>query len=191
MRSTIGIVIKRQNKGEYDQLLTLYTRKYGKIELLARGIRKQEAKLAGHAGLFCLSEVGFVVGKRHWVLTSAKEVEHFPKIRADAAKVQAARHVVRLADTYTFPEEKDEAMFHLVVGAFDYLNRREMKPLELKFFLRYFEFKFLSALGYEPEDKTIVKVFESERVVLSERDLDRMEDVFSRYFASIYSSARA
>lgn len=189
MRSTIGIVIRRQNKGESDQLLTIYTKKYGKLIVHARGIRKPQAKLAGHAGLFYLTDVSFVPGKRQKVLTGAREIEHFGQLRKDLAKIQAARHIARLVDAYTIPDQKDEDMFHLVLGAFDYLNRKELRPLELKFFLRYFEFKFLSVLGYEPEDKTIVRVFESERIVLSERELDRMADAFSKYFASIYAES--
>lgn len=187
MSSTIGIVIRRVDKGEYDQLLTVYTKAYGKMDLRARGIQKPGAKLAGHAGLFCLSDLSFVPGARHSVLTSARAVEHFSQLKKDVAKMQAARHIAERVDAYTFFQETDEDMFHLVVGAFDYLNRREMKPLELKFFLRYFEFKFLSALGYEPQDQAIARAFESERVVLSERELDRMEEVLSRYFQGIYS----
>ncbi|MBI1755111.1 DNA repair protein RecO [Candidatus Azambacteria bacterium] len=187
MRASTGLIIKRQNKGEHDQFLTLYTKKYGKIELVARGIRRSDAKLAGHTGLFYLSEVAFVLGVRHKVLTSAREIEHFSTLKKDTEKMQAARHVARLIDVFTLFEEKDEDIFHLVVGAFDYLNRKELKPLELKFFLRYFEFKFLSALGYEPEDKTIVRTFDSQRVVLSEGDLDKMADAFERHFANIYS----
>lgn len=189
MRVTAGLIIKRQNKGEHDQLLTLYTKKYGKIELIARGIRKAGAKLAGHAGLFYLSEVAFVPGAHHGVLTSARELEHFSKLKHDVVKMRVARHIARLVDAHTFHREKDEDIFHLVIGAFDYLHRREMKRVELKFFLRYFEFKFLSALGYEPEDKTIVRALEQEQMTISENYLDNLGDVFSGYFNGIYSRA--
>ena len=87
-------------------------------------------------------------------------------------------------------EEKDEEIFNLVVGALDYLNRREMTPLELKFFLRYFEFKFLSVLGYEPEDKTIMRAFGDEQSVLSEQELDTMEEIFERHFKDIYGAVK-
>lgn len=187
MRRSQGLIIKRKNKGEHDQLLTVYTKKYGKINMVARGVRKLKAKLSGHTGLFCLSDVGFVLGAQHKVLTFAREMERFSQLKKDVAKMRSARHIAQLVDAYTLFEEKDEDMFHLVVGTFDYLNRKEFKPLELKFFLRYFEFKFLSALGYEPEDKTIVQAFERSPVMLSERDLDRLAEIFGKYFEGIYS----
>ncbi|MBI5913206.1 DNA repair protein RecO [Candidatus Azambacteria bacterium] len=185
-RSTIALVVKRKNKGEHDQLLTLFTKRYGKIECVCRGIRKKEAKLAGHLGLLCVSDVSFVLGKHTKVLTSACDREHFSAIKKDLIKLKAAQRIVKLLDAYTITEAKDEAIFNLVVGALDYLNRREMTMLELKFFLRYFEFKFLSLLGYEPEDKTIMRAFCNEHIALSEQELDTMEEIFDRHFRDIY-----
>lgn len=189
-RSTIALVVKRKNKGEHDQVLTLFTKWYGKIDCMCRGIRKKEAKLAGHLGLLCLSDIGFVLGKHARVLTSACDREHFSAIKKNLSKMKAARRIMHLLDAYTIAEEKDEAIFNLVVGALDYLNRREMTMLELKFFLRYFEFKFLSVLGYEPEDKTIMRAFGDEQSVLSEQELDTMEEIFDRHFKDIYGAVK-
>lgn len=191
MRSTSAIVIKKQNKGEHDQQVTLFTKKYGKCDFACRGVRKKGAKLAGHLGLLCLSDVGFVLGKRLKVLTSACDREHFPAIKKDLAKFKAAQHIVTLVDGYILAEERDEDMFNLIVGALDYLNRKEMESHDLKFFLRYFEFKFLSALGYEPEDKTVVRAFQGERIALSERELDDIEHVFHDHFHNIYPLAHS
>ncbi len=189
-RSTIALVVKRKNKGEHDQLLTLFTKRYGKIEFVCRGIRKKEAKLAGHLGSLCLSDISFVLGKHAKVLTSACNREHFAAIKKDLIKLKAAQRIINLLDAYTIAEAKDESIFNLVVGALDYVNRREMTALELKFFLRYFEFKFLSLLGYEPEDKTIMRVFGNEHIELSEQELDTMEEVFDRHFRDIYGAVK-
>ena len=52
---TVGIVIKKQNKKESDQLLTVLTKEFGKVVFTAKGVRKESAKLAGHLGLFNMS----------------------------------------------------------------------------------------------------------------------------------------
>src|SRR3989344_1410473 len=187
-RTTIALVVRRKNKGEHDQVLTLFTKRYGKLDFMCRGIRKKEAKLAGHLGLLCLSDISFVLGKHTKVLTAACNREHFAAIKKDLIKLKAAQRIMRLLDAYTITEAKDEAIFNLVVGALDYLNRREMTMLELTFFLRYFEFKFLSLLGYEPEDKTIMRAFDNEHIALSEQELDTMEEIFDRHFKDIYGA---
>lgn len=190
MRSTIALVIKKQNKGEHDQHITLFTKKYGKSDFVCRGVRKKGAKLAGHLGLLCLSDIGFVLGKHIKVLTSACDREHFTEIKSDLEKFKAAQHIVTLVDGYILAEERDEDMFNLIVGALDYLNRKEMDAREMKFFLRYFEFKFLSELGYEPEDKTVLQALHGERTALSERELDAIEHMFHHYFENIYPLAK-
>lgn len=189
MYSTTGIIIKKDNKGEHDQLITAYSKEYGKILLLSKGVRKGSAKLSGHLSLLHLSVIHFVPGKYRKVLTTVSEVQGFSVLKKDLEKVRAGMRIAELVDTYTIEEEQDEALFHLLLGALDYLNRKEMKRIDVKFFLRYFEFKFLSLLGYEPEDKTIVYALSGEAIMLSEVQLDRMETDFSRYFQNIYSKA--
>ena len=138
-------------------------------------------KLTGHLGLFNLSNINFVLGKQFSHNHRGGNRE-FYQIKENSSKISAASHVARLVDQYTISEETDGDIFHLGLGALDYLNRKEMKALELKFFLRYFEFKFLSLLGYEPEDKTIIKAFTDSQVSLTENDLNKIEEDFSKYF---------
>lgn len=183
-----GIVIKKQNKGECDQLLTVFTKECGKVVFLAKGVRKESAKLAGHLGLLNMSEIVFVRGRQFKIITSAAELENFSSLKKDTAKVQSAKHIANLADVCILEEEKDEAVFNLAVGALDYLNRKEMNQFELKMFLRYFEFKLLSLLGYEPEDKTIAEAFTNSYIRLSDGDLDEMANRFSKYFQNIYNN---
>jgi len=38
--STIGFVFKKENKSEADQLFSIYTKDFGKLEILVKGIRK-------------------------------------------------------------------------------------------------------------------------------------------------------
>ncbi|MEK7520307.1 MAG: DNA repair protein RecO [Patescibacteria group bacterium] len=189
MYSATGIVLSRQNKGEHDQIITAFTKEYGKVALVSKGIRKGSAKLSGHVALFNLTQLRFVLGRRQKVLTAAVEVQSFAGMKKAYQKINTAQRVAVLVERYTLFEERDEAIFHLVLGALDYLDRREFNALELKFFLRYFEFKFLALLGYEPEDKTIVEAFAGERTPLSERELDDLERRFSIYFENIYGKA--
>lgn len=47
-----GIVIKRRNFGEGDKLLIVFSRQYGKLRIIAKGIRKVPSRRAGHVELF-------------------------------------------------------------------------------------------------------------------------------------------
>ena len=69
---TQGYVIKKTGLREADQLFTIYTEDYGKIDVLGRGIRKITSKLRSGIDLFCFSEIEFVQGKAYKTLTDAK-----------------------------------------------------------------------------------------------------------------------
>ncbi len=42
-----AIVLGKKEVGETDRLYTFYTREQGKVRVVAKGVRKPEAKLAG------------------------------------------------------------------------------------------------------------------------------------------------
>jgi DNA repair protein RecO (recombination protein O) len=43
-----GIILKRRNLGETDRILTVFSRQYGKIKILAKGVRKINSRRSGH-----------------------------------------------------------------------------------------------------------------------------------------------
>jgi len=60
---TQGLILKKEDQGEADLLFTIYTKDFGKLEILGRAIRKISSKLRSGAEIFYLSEVEFIQGK--------------------------------------------------------------------------------------------------------------------------------
>ncbi|PIZ97846.1 MAG: DNA repair protein RecO, partial [Candidatus Levybacteria bacterium CG_4_10_14_0_2_um_filter_35_8] len=54
---TEGIVIKRRNLGEADKILTIFTKRYGKIQVKAPGIRKINSRRSPHVELLNYSAI--------------------------------------------------------------------------------------------------------------------------------------
>ena len=61
--TTQAIILKRINFGEADRILTAITPEYGKISILAKGVRRSKSKLAGGLELFSVTDIGFINGK--------------------------------------------------------------------------------------------------------------------------------
>ncbi|MBI3671431.1 DNA repair protein RecO [Candidatus Azambacteria bacterium] len=187
MYLTQGIVLKKQDKGENDKVAVFFTRDYGKIALVAKGIRKSGSKLASHIELFSLSEIGFVLGKAKSVLTSAEEVDAFSSIKNDPERSKAAGHIVELVLKYTLDEEPDEEIFNILRQAFFYLDEKEFTELELEYFLRYFEFRFLSILGYQPKEVDILHFFSGENKKMNKQTLAEIKQTLLRYFKNVFN----
>ncbi len=87
---TQAIVLKRTNFAEADRILHLLTPE-GKINLIAKGVRKEKSRLAGGIELFTLADVTIHCGRGDLaILTSAKMLKFYGKIIADMSRLELA-----------------------------------------------------------------------------------------------------
>ena len=155
MFKTKGIIINRRGVGEADQLLDVLTEKFGKLNLLARGSRKQISKLNPHLQLFCESEIIFVDGKKNKVLTSALLINRFDNLRHNVANFKAADYGTKLVRYFTFDSSFSHADFYpLFKGFLSVLDESPASRNNL--ILRYFEYGLLGELGFKPHFETCV-----------------------------------
>lgn len=147
MRSykTTGIILRRTNYAEADRIITFITPEHGKVEAIARGVRKQGAKLASHLELFSESELMLVVGKNLDVLTSARALHSYDQLATSYEALRRAfllcEMLSKLTDKHTSPE-----MYQLLKECLKALNEGIVPELvEL-----YFKLRLLDMLGYRP-----------------------------------------
>lgn len=150
---TRGIVLGRENKGEADQLFTIFTRRFGKLKVLGRGIRKIKSKLRSGVCLFCVSEIEFIQGRIFKTLTDAVLVRKFWSLGKNPQKLEIAFKIAEAFDSLTAGEEKDKRLWQLLVNVFSNLNKSNLKSGSFKLEISYFCFlwNLFVLLGYKPE----------------------------------------
>lgn len=113
-KQTNGIILNRINFGEADRILTVITPDYGKLRLMARGVRKVKSKLAGGIELFSISEISFITGRGDiGTLISTRLMTHYGNIVMDINRTQAGYNALKLMDTIT--EDDSEAEYYQVL----------------------------------------------------------------------------
>jgi len=148
---TLGFILKKTDRGETDQLLVIYTKDFGKLEILARAVRKVSSKLRAGAEVFYLSEIEFIQGKIQKTLTDAILLEKFENIRKDLKKLKIAYQISENLDNLVRGEEKDEKIWQLLLETFKRLNTEyETQDITYKAYY-YFLWNLLAILGYQPE----------------------------------------
>lgn len=148
---TQGIIFKKEDRGEADQLFTIYTKDFGKLEILGKGIRKISSKLRSGAEIFYLSEIEFIQGKTYKTLTDAILIEKFPNLRKDLRRLNIAYKISEILDNLIKGEEKDEKIWNLLNEVFQKLNSLKLISHILPLIYYYFLWNLLSILGYRPE----------------------------------------
>src|ERR1700722_4601390 len=92
-----GIVLSRTDFGEADRILTMLSPDFGKLRLIAKGVRRERSKLAGGIELFSVSNITFIKGKRDIdTLISTRLIQHYRNIVTDIGRVQLGYKLIKL-----------------------------------------------------------------------------------------------
>jgi DNA repair protein RecO (recombination protein O) len=141
-----GIILKRRNVGEADRILTVFTKQFGKIRVIAKGVRKISSKRGPHVEVFNHVVVTLYKGKGMDTLTDVSPITSFEAIRSDLHRVGAAYYLCELIDGLLPEGQSHEDVFLLLVDAFGALSSVKHERIEI---LRArFAAALLTKLGY-------------------------------------------
>jgi DNA repair protein RecO (recombination protein O) len=145
---TEGVVLRRQDFGEADRIISLYSPQHGKIRAIAKGVRRPRSRLGGHVELFTHVTVLVAQGRNLDLITQAEAVRPYRAIRDDLWKTTFACYCAELVDRLTEERLENRAIFDLLLHQLEYLDGAP-RPDELS--VRAFELRLLGRLGYAPE----------------------------------------
>ncbi len=156
---TKGIFLKKEDKGEADQLFTLFSEDFGRLEVLGRAIRKIKSKLRSSAELFYFSEIEFIQGKNYKTLTDAILIDKFKNLRGNPEKLEIAYKMADALNSLSGKEEKEPKIWQLLLAVLKNLNicklelenSLKIEDCKLKIIYYYFLWNLFSILGYAPQ----------------------------------------
>ena len=150
---TQGIILSRTDYGEADRIITLLTPDYGKLRLLAKGVRKIKSKLAGGIELFSVSHITFIRGKGEMgTLISTRLLKHYGNIVTSITRVQLGYELIKLLNKVTEDEPETE-YFELLKQAFEALNDNAIDEQLIR---SWFSAQLLQQAGHTPNLHTDV-----------------------------------
>lgn len=164
---TQTVILKIKDLGEFDQLVTFYTKDFGKLALIAKSIKKPTAKLKEQLALFNLAKIKIAQGKTIDKLATIFVTESFLKIKSSLGKTAAGFMILEIMDKLITGQQKDEGLWQLLLGVLDYLesltvdsrDRSATVPTikKIQICLAIFQIKMLKNLGFEPNLYQCVK----------------------------------
>ncbi len=148
---TKAFIFKKKERAEADQVFSVFTEDFGKLEIVARAIRKTKSKLRAGIDVFYLSEIEFIQGKNNKTLTDAVKIKKFSNINDDINKFEAAHRVADTLEGFIKGQEKDKKTFDLLNEFFENLNYRTHKNKNRQLIFYYFFWNCASIQGYKLE----------------------------------------
>ncbi|HSH25197.1 MAG TPA: DNA repair protein RecO [Massilibacterium sp.] len=141
-----GIIIRTNDYGESHRILTIYTREFGKVAVMARGARKPKSHLSSSTQLFTYGYFLFTKSSGMKSLRQADAVNRFNEITVDLTLTAYSAYIVELVDKIVDDSVTNPYVFELLYQTLHYIN--EGKDVET--LTQLFEVKMLIVAGMKP-----------------------------------------
>jgi len=144
-----AILLRKQPLRETSLILTFFTKDFGKIKGILRGVRGARGQYGGGSfEILSHDEIIFYDRKNNDIFTTSQcdLIEFFNPIRKSLEKLAYAAYMAELLDSVTVLGEKNEPVFDLLLNSLKLLS----KDVSSRRVTRIFEIKLLSLLGIMP-----------------------------------------
>ena len=144
-----GVVLRVTKLGEADRIVTLLTRREGRIRAVAKGVRRTKSKFGSRLEPFSHVDLQLYAGRNLDVVTQAETLDAFgPRIAADYRRYTAATAIAETAERLTGEERIPSLrLYLLLVGA---LRALAETPRDASLILDAFLLRSMSLAGWAP-----------------------------------------
>ncbi|MFN4218861.1 MAG: DNA repair protein RecO [Candidatus Bipolaricaulia bacterium] len=143
---TVGFILRAIKFRESDLILTVLSREYGKISLIAKAARRTESKFGAALELVTLSELVFYDAENLKLLKEASIIEDYRAIKRDYERLTLALQAAHLLNQLVEEHHPDRAVFEFLrdfLGGLSSVGDLELAGVAMKL-------KLLRALGIAP-----------------------------------------
>jgi DNA repair protein RecO (recombination protein O) len=144
---TEAIILKRIDLGEADRILTILSPHFGKLRVVAKGVRRMPSRLAGHVELFTRSQMLLAKARNLDIVTQSETVDAYRALHEDLPRIAHASYAAELLDALTPDALENYPVYKLAVDVFGLISS---EPNSTRV-LRWFEVQLLGYMGYAPE----------------------------------------
>ena len=145
---TEAVILSKMNYGDTSNILSVYTKDYGKLSVIIKGARSSKSK----SGLIAdpPNHVQIVLYKKDTrdiqVISSIDMISYFPKMKEDIERLKYSFAIIELVKKLTPENETNLRLFSGLSRILSLIDSSDENPKIL--FGRFFLF-FLKEIGYE------------------------------------------
>nr|WP_285867815.1 DNA repair protein RecO [Mesobacillus maritimus] len=141
-----GIVIRTTDYAETNKIVTLFTREWGKVGVMARGAKKPNSRLTAISQPFTHGYYLVQKGRGLGSLQQGEMITSMRSIREDIFLTAYASYVIDLTDKSTEEKKPNPFLFELLLQTLNYMN----EGYDLDILVNIYEMKMLNVLGLYP-----------------------------------------
>lgn len=145
--NTDGLILKEQNIGEKDKLVTVLTRHNGLVRAFVRGAKSVKNRKNSSTGMFCYSKISLYKTKDSYIIDEAEPKELFFELRSDLDKLALAQYFSELIISLVREDEPAEDYLRLILNSLHFLAKNKMPNEQVKAIT---ELRLMCIAGFMP-----------------------------------------
>ncbi len=143
-----AIVLRVTDYNDRDALLTVLTRKHGKLTVKARGLRRKNSPLIAPCQLLAYGEFTLFEYKGNYTINEAHSLELFSPLRRDLSKLSLGTYFAQVAEVVSQEDLPNPELQALLLNCLFALTRENADEGKIK---AVFELRTACIAGYMPE----------------------------------------
>lgn len=148
MEECEALVIRKSVYGESDYLVTLFTKKYGKVRVIARNAKKSQKRFGGMLEPFLVLKADISINKNRFnVLNHVTLVSAYSNMINSLESFAFASFILENVDFFTHECQQNEELFNESIKVFELVN----KGSNLVSTLLKFQLVLLEINGIKPD----------------------------------------
>lgn len=148
-----AVVLRARRLGDADRVLTIFTPNLGKIDAVAKGVRRQTSRKAGHLEPLTLTSLLLAHGRTLDIITDTQTIESFMPLREDLDRLARGLYVAELVDRFNEDRVENYPIFRLLVETLQMLATADVLDVAV----RAFELRLLEHAGFVPRlDRCVI-----------------------------------
>ncbi len=125
---TTGIVLKTRKLGEADRIIILFTATRGKVDAVAKGIRRTKSKFGARLEPFSEGNLFLYEGRNLDIVTQAELIHSNQSIRENLSKLSFGWAILNLAEITVNPGQADSQSYNLLEKTLRQIDQGEVRP---------------------------------------------------------------
>jgi DNA repair protein RecO (recombination protein O) len=142
-----GYILARYNLGESDRIYSLFSIQNGRVQFVAKGIKKSTAKLSGQLQPFARLHIRLIKGKNLDILVGAQITHHYDLLSVSLEAVGVGYRMIEMLQRCLAEHQPSESAFTL----FELCCQALVDGVEPQLVNQYFAVRLLHSMGSQPD----------------------------------------
>ncbi|MEW9122900.1 MAG: DNA repair protein RecO [Thermotaleaceae bacterium] len=166
---TDAVVLKQSKFGEGDRIITLFTKKLGKVQAVSKIAGKAKGKYSIGTQIFSYGEFLLFKGRDLYQISQVDLRDSFYNIQKDVTKLAYGAYLLELTMASIEEGQTNNRLFQLLVELLDFFSKSTKNYETLT---KAYEMKLLYLTGFKPELQHCVHCSQASKDILKFSSLE-------------------